>query len=101
MRCIGLNARKPVIGVTDKVTLKPVCSATQTSDKIEISLAASLDMILLDKRITKGLISLRGYAGWNAPVLFVNHQRQVFSRRGPIIIHGSFNQILSFDKYSS
>ena len=32
---------------------------------------------------TKALISLRGCAGWSAPFLFSNPQRQVFSRRGP------------------
>ena len=40
-------------------------------------------MTLLDKGITKALISLRGCAGWSAPVLFVNPRGQVFSRRGP------------------
>ena len=40
-------------------------------------------MILFDKRLTEALISLRGCAGWSAPVLFANPQRQVFSRRGP------------------
>ena len=29
------------------------------------------------------LIRLRGCAGWSAPLLFVNHRRRVFSRRGP------------------
>ena len=42
-------------------------------------------MIHLDKRTTKALISLRGCAGWFAPVLFENPRRQVFSRRGPNI----------------
>ena len=42
-------------------------------------------MILLDKRITKALISLRGCAGWSAPVLFANSRREVFSRRGPFV----------------
>ena len=42
-------------------------------------------MILLDKRITKALISLRGCAGWSAPMVFVNPRRQVFSRRGPCV----------------
>ena len=39
-------------------------------------------MILVDKRITKALISLRGRAGWSAPVLLANTRRQVFSRQG-------------------
>ena len=54
--------------------------------KFEISLVASLDMILLDTRITKALIRLRGCAGWTAPVLFANPQRQFFSRRGPYVL---------------
>ena len=44
---------------------------------------ASFDMILSNKQITKPLISLRGCAGWSAPLLFANPRRQVFSRRGP------------------
>ena len=40
-------------------------------------------MICFEKRITKALIRLRGCAGWSAPVLFANTQRQVFWRRGP------------------
>ena len=43
-------------------------------------------MILPNKRITKALIRLRVCAGWSAPVLFANLQRQVFSRRGPYIL---------------
>ena len=74
---------KPVFGVSDKVRFIPVSSATGTSYKIEISLAASFDMVLSKKRITKALIRLRGCAGWSAPLLFANSQRQVFSPRGP------------------
>ena len=44
----------------------------ETSWTIEISPVASLEMILSKKRITKALISLRGYAGWSAPLLFSN-----------------------------
>ena len=40
-------------------------------------------MILSKKRIIKALISLRGRAGWVAPLLFANPERQIFSRRGP------------------
>ena len=56
---MGLVARKPVLGVSDKGSFKPVSSATQTSKKIEILLLASLDMILFNKRITNALISMR------------------------------------------
>ena len=80
---LGRDARKPVFGVAEKARLKPSCSSTETSWKIGISLVLSLDMILYNTRITKALIRLRGCAGWSAPLLFANHRRQVFSRRGP------------------
>ena len=38
-----------VFGLSDKASFKPISSATETSKKIEISLVASLDMILFDK----------------------------------------------------
>ena len=40
--------------------------------KVDISLVASLDMILSNKRITKALISLRRCVDWSAPLLFAN-----------------------------
>ena len=83
MAHMGLVARKPVFGVSDKASFKPVSSATVTSQNIEIWLVASLDMILSNKRITKALIRLCGRAGWSAPVLFANPRRQVFSLQGP------------------
>ena len=48
-------------------------------------------MVLYNTQITKALIRLRGCAGWSAPVLFANPQRQVFSRRGPIRMMWFFN----------
>ena len=80
---MSLVARKPVLGVSDKTSFKPVSSATDASQKIEISHVANLHMILFKKRITKALIRLRVCAGWSAPVLFANSLRQIFSRRGP------------------
>ena len=74
---MGLVSAKPVFGVSDKVIFKPACSAAETSQKNEISLRASLDMVLSKTRITKALIRL------SVPVLFANPRRQVFSRRGP------------------
>ena len=79
--------QKPVFGVSDKATLKSVYSATGTSYKIEISLVASLDMILPKKRTTKVLIRLPGCTGCSVPLLFANPQGQVFSRRGPFTVH--------------
>ena len=63
-----------VFGVSNKERLKPVFSATETetSEKIENSLVASLDMIYSNKQITKALIRLLGCAGWSAPMLFAN-----------------------------
>ena len=55
---MGLDVRKPVFGVSDKARLKPVFSAIKTSLNSEISLVASLDMILSKKQITKALIRL-------------------------------------------
>ena len=69
---MDLVATKPVFGVSDQAMLKPDPSITETSKKIEIKLKESSDMILSKKRITKALISLRGCAGWFAPLLFAN-----------------------------
>ena len=44
--------------------------------KLKFCFFASLDMILSKKRVTKGLISLRGGAGWSVPLLLATHQRQ-------------------------
>ena len=41
-----IDTIKPFFWVSNKATLKPVCSATETSLKIEISLVACLDMII-------------------------------------------------------
>ena len=69
---MGLATTKPVFVVSNKVSLKPVYSATANSYKIEMSLVACLDMILYKTRITKALVSLRGCAGWSASLLFAN-----------------------------
>ena len=84
---MGHVARKPVFGVSDKVRFKPVSSATETSCKIDILLVARLDMILSKKRITKALISLRGCAGWSAPVLFANPEDRISHDDAHFCIH--------------
>ena len=48
--------------------------------------------MLSKQGITKALIRLRGCAGWSAPLLFANRQRQVFSRLGPKYM---FNLLMS------
>ena len=62
----AIRCDKTCLRVSVKVRFIPACSAT------EILLAASLDMILSNKRITKALIRQRGCAGWSAPLLFAN-----------------------------
>ena len=69
---MGLIERKPVFVVSDKVRFKPAFSAAETNLKIEISLVASLDMILSNKPITKLLIRLGRCSGWTASVFFRN-----------------------------
>ena len=87
------DVTKLVFRASDKANFKPVYSATETSKKIEISLIASLDMILSNKRVIKALIRLLGCAGWSAPVLFANPRKQIFLRRGPYDITNLLNSI--------
>ena len=49
----------------------------ETTWKIDISLVASLDMILSNKRITKAVIRLFGCAGWSAHLQFANPEGRV------------------------
>ena len=55
---MGMDMTKPVFRVIDEVKQKPACSATESSKNNEISLVASFEMILSDKRITEVLIRL-------------------------------------------
>ena len=76
---MGIDATKPVLWVSDKATLKPVSSATEYSQKIEISLVASLDIILSKKGITD---CADVQAGLRVCCSGEN-RRQVFLRQGP------------------
>ena len=51
---MGLIARKPVLGVSDKASFKPVSSATVTSLRIEISPVPSLHYDTFQKANNKG-----------------------------------------------
>ena len=82
---LSLDTRKPVFGVCDQVRFKPACSATDTSQSLEISAIASRGIILSRQRTTKALIRLRGCAGWSAPLLFAYCIRQIFSWRASIL----------------
>ena len=72
---MGLHATKSVFGVSDKVRLKSVSSATETSQNIEISpvnfTGTSLHMILSKKRIKKG-------ADQSAPLLLTTPPKTGF-----------------------
>ena len=48
-----IRLKKPEFAFCDKGGFKQACSVTETSKKVEISLVASLDIILSSKRITK------------------------------------------------
>ena len=67
---MSLVTRKPVFGVFDQVRHKPACSATETSQSLEIANVETRDIILSSQRTTKALIRLRGCTGWSAPLLF-------------------------------
>ena len=60
---MGIDMTKPIFRVSDEVKQKPACSATETNTNNEISLVASFEMILSDKRITEALIRLCGCTG--------------------------------------
>ena len=75
---------KPVFGVSDKRSYKPVSLATDTYRKFKFLPVASF-RITIEKRITKALIGLGGCAGWSALVLFVTPRRQFFLRRAHIL----------------
>ena len=75
---MGLDTTKPVFRASDKARHKPVSSAMETSLKIEISLVASLDMIL-NKSADQSARMHRLVCA-----LFVRkNQRQAFLCRGP------------------
>ena len=65
-------ARKAVFGVSNHVIPKQACSATYTIYKSKIWPLASFGMLPCNKRITKALIRLGGYAGWSALLLFAS-----------------------------
>ena len=51
---LSLVTRKPVFGVCDQVRLEPACSATETTQRLEISDIEIKDIILSRQRTNKG-----------------------------------------------
>ena len=59
-----------VTRVGDLVRLKPTCTATEASWRLEILDIETRGIILSRQRTTKVLIRLRKCAGWSVPLLF-------------------------------
>ena len=74
---LGIDARKPIFGVSDQASLNTACSATETSQNIEYLHESSSIIILSTKRTTKALIRLRGCTGLSAHLLFVRNKVRV------------------------
>ena len=68
---------KPTFLGSEKVRFKIACSATETSQKTEISPVASLEMVLFQQANNKGADQTAQTAGWSAPFLFADPSRQV------------------------
>ena len=83
---MGHDARKPVFGVSNKASFIQSPQLQRLARKLKFHPEKFNIMLLSQKRITKALIRLRRCTGWSAPLLFANPCRQVFLRRGPIII---------------
>ena len=62
--------RKSVSRVCNQLRLKPACSATEASKRLEISAIATRCIILSRQQRTKVLIRSRGCAGSSVPLLF-------------------------------
>ena len=88
---MGLN----IWVVSDKGKLDPVSPATETSQKIEISPMASLDIMHSKKQIIKALFSLHGCAGWSAPLLLTNPEDSFARAKAYMIYKESLSGICS------
>ena len=75
---MGLVARKPVVGVSDKQVSNQSPQLQRQARNCNFT-CSKFTMILSKMRITKALIRLRGCAGWSTPVLFENPEDR-FSR---------------------
>ena len=94
---LGLVARKTLSsGFLTKRHSNQSAQLQRLARKFKFSPEESLDMLLLNKRITKALSRLRKCAGWSAPLLFANLRRQFFSRRGPNINASSFKTFFTY-----
>ena len=80
----SLITRKPVFGVCDQVRLKPACSTTETSWRLQISDIETRDIILSRQRITKALISCAD-AQADLRLCCLHMVKQVFSWCGSIM----------------
>ena len=76
---LSLIKRKAVFGCFfDQVRLKPACSGTEISQRLEISYTDTRCIILSRQWTTKALIRLCGCTGWSASLLFA-YAKSMFS----------------------
>ena len=88
--------RKPVFGISDQVRLKPACSVTEVSQRLEISYTETRGIILSRQRITKALIRLRGCAGWSASLLFAYAKSRFSLYEAQLYISWLYEPVSSF-----
>ena len=62
--------RKHAFGVSDRVRLKPVCSATETGKNLKIVHSAKLAYMLSIEQITKVLIKMHKCSGLSVALTF-------------------------------
>ena len=89
---LSLVTRKPIFGVCDEGKLKPAYAATEA--RLESSDIETRSIILSRQRTTKVLSSLRGCAGWSAPLLFAYW----INRFSHDVAHSETNLVLSLRK---
>ena len=79
---MGLVATKPVFGVPKQLDSNQSPQLQGLARNLNFPCSTfGYDTFQIAKH--KGADRSDGYAGWYESLLFANHQRQVFSRRGP------------------
>ena len=73
-----------------QVRLKPACTSSEASYRLEISDTEPRDIILSRQWMIKTLIRLRGRAGWSASLLFA-YGKNRFSHDGAHIASDTFS----------
>ena len=94
--------RTCVSGVCDQARLKHACFASEAAQWLDFVFTTTEFTIRLSKeRTIKALISLCGWAGWSAPVLFAYCVRQVFLWQGSHVYGHCFKIFYTEKKLSA